>query len=72
MIKDNIREKLKIGKEIDVELLLENNCDLLHRCYDYIETFPFQHFTDWDRVMVLNQLAYQLKDEDFERLKVKI
>lgn len=71
MIKDNIREKLKIGKEIDVELLLENNCDLLHRCYDYIETFPFQHFTDWDRVMVLNQLAYQLKDEDFERLKVK-
>lgn len=71
VIKDNIREKLKIGKEIDVELLLENNCDLLHRCYDYIETFPFQHVTNWDKVMALNQLAYQLKDEDFERLKVR-
>lgn len=71
MIKDNIKEKLKIGKEIDVELLLENNCDLLHRCYDYIKTLPFQHVTDWDKVMALNQLACQLKDEDFERLKVR-
>lgn len=69
-IKDNIREKLKTGKDLDPEQLLENDYDLLKRSYEYIETNPFQHINEWDKINVLNELAYQLKTEDFERLKL--
>lgn len=69
-IKDSIRDKLKIGQELNVELLSENGWDLLHRSYDYIETHPFQSVNEWERIIILNNKAYQLQTEDFKRLKL--
>lgn len=69
-IKDNIREKLKIGQELNVESLLENGWDLLQRSYDYIETHPFQSVNEWEKIIILNEKAYQLKTEDFKRLRL--
>lgn len=70
-IKNKIQSKLKIWQDLDVELLTENGYDLLHRCYDYIATFPFNHDNEWVKVMALNELVHHLKDGDFNRLKIK-
>ena len=66
--KQMIEVKLRLWKELDEEQLKEKGYELLRRCHAYIEEHPFKFETDWKKQQALNRLAYQLKDEDFDRL----
>ena len=68
-MKDRIQEKLRIWQDLDVEMLIANGCELLKRCYEYVEEHPFKGFDEGGKVTELNEIAFQLDDEDFERIK---
>lgn len=69
-IKKMIQDKLKIWQTLDIDMLMDNDCSILKRCYDYIEgEHPFRSVEDREKVMELNEIAYKLKEEDFERLR---
>lgn len=69
-MKKMIQDKLKIWQDLDIDMLMDNNYGILKRCYDYIEgDYPFRSVKARGKVMELNEIAYKLKEEDFERLR---
>ena len=68
-IEEIILNKLKIWQKLDIDLLMANGCAVLRRCYDFIETKPFQFVDDWSKIMELNEISSKLNDDDFERIK---
>lgn len=69
-MKEMIQNKLKIWLDLDIDMLMANGCSILKRCYDYIESeHPFRSGGYSDKVRKLNEIVYELKEEDFERLR---
>lgn len=68
-MKEIIRNKLKIWQDLDIDMLMTDGCSILKRCYNYIEReHPFRSGGYSDKVRKLNEIVYELKEEDFERL----
>ncbi len=69
-IKEDFQKKLKTNQNLELELLIGNGFELLERCFDFIETYPFQHYSEWEKVMKMNELAHAMKTADFNRLRM--
>ena len=68
-MKEMIQNKLKIWQDLDIDILMADGCSILKRCYDYIERErPFRSGGYSDKLRKLNEIVYELKEEDFERL----
>lgn len=69
-MKEMIQDKLKIQQDLNIDMLMTNGCGILKRCYDYIGgEHSFRSGGYSDKVRKLNEIAYKLKVEDFERLR---
>ena len=69
-MKEKIKDDLKIWQNLDIDNLSANSYELLLRCYEYIQTFPFKHFNEHLNTLALNEYANQLDYDDFVRLKI--
>lgn len=70
-MKTMIQKKLKIRQVLKIDMLKANGCDILKRCYDYIKReAPFRSFKYQKEIMELNEIVYDLKDEDFNRFRI--
>jgi hypothetical protein len=65
MIASDIKEK---PQDITSRNLMKNGGEWLKKVHAYSRAFPFQHIAYWDEVQKLNELAYEIKQEDFSRL----
>lgn len=64
-----IKDKLKIWHDLDINLLMADGWKILKDCYYYIKfEHPFKSWRYVSKVMELNALAYDLSENDFERL----
>lgn len=63
-----IQQRLETNKILTKEDLMDNGGVMLNKCRKYLSLHPFQSMGDWELVSKLNDSAYQLNDEDFDRL----
>ena len=59
---EKIKDDLKIWQNLDIDNLSANGYELLLRCYEYIQTFPFKHFKEHLKILALNEYAQPMLD----------
>ena len=64
----DLQGALKTGMPFTMPSLMTNGCDFLRRCYEHFKDEGTRKYGGWERT-ALDEKVYELKEEDFERIK---